>query len=122
MSMSLLFLCFLIALFFILPPDLWKIFVRAVCKIFPFNGGGFSYSSLVCARKIFSVKTALKDVWAFNVSLLAVRSPLFSDLAANYHELPHVNVLGSLFIRDHRDAAAVDFWRSDGTLVPITPP
>ena len=52
-----------VALFFILPPDLWKIFVRAVCKIFPF--GGFSYSSLVCARKVFSVKTALR---AFNVS------------------------------------------------------
>ena len=115
-----------ISLFFILPTDLWKPFTNLVRKIFPFNGGAFSYSSLVCANKIFSVKPGLKDVWAFNVSLLAVRSPLFTSLSTNYNDLPSINLKYNLFIKDHRDAAAVDFWRSrhlpDGTLVPPSPP
>jgi hypothetical protein len=110
------------ALFFIFPTDLWKKIKEAIAKtVVPFNGGAFTYSSLVCAKKLFSVKSPLKDVWAFNVSLLAVRSKFFSP-TYNYHQLPYVKTKNNMHISDHRDAAAVGFWRSrhlpDGTLVP----
>jgi ribonuclease HI len=61
-------------------------------------------------------------VWAFNVSLLAVRSPHISS-SANYFLLPHIDLRFTKIITKHRDAAAVDFWRSrhlpDGTLIPL---
>ena len=116
-----------LALFFILPTELWKKIKSCISKaIIPFNGGAFSYNSLVCAKKIFSLKTPLKDVWAFNISLLAVRSPLFSDLKQNYFLLPTIKIKYNMHVCDHRDAAAVDFWRSrhlpDGSLVPPPSP
>lgn len=114
------------ALFFIFPTELWKKIKNLISRsVIPFNGGAFSYSSLVCAKKIFFLKTTLKDIWAFNISLLAVRSPLFSQTSNNYHQLPTINTRFNMHISDHRDAAAVDFWRSrhlpDGTLVPPPP-
>src|ERR1700759_45180 len=58
---------------------------------------------------------------AFNLSLLAVRSPLIHTVAFN--SLPLIHVKHSRFISDHRDAAAVDFWNGrhlpDGTLTPL---
>ena len=69
-----------ISLFFILPPELWSVVKEAIRKVFPFNGGAYTHTSLVCAKQLFRVRPALKDVWAFNTSLLAVRSPFFTDL------------------------------------------
>ena len=66
-----------IGLFFVLPHELWLVVKGLISSFFPFRGRAYSYESLVCSQQIFSVKPALKDVWAFNVSLLAVRSPLF---------------------------------------------
>ena len=115
-----------IALFFVLPEEIW---VRVRCKIlrlFPFNGTAYPYEALVCGKHIFAVKPALKDLWAFNVSLLAVRSPIFSNVSANYFSLPTIDFRANMLISEHRDAAAVDFWRSrhteDGTLVPLARP
>ena len=80
---------------------------------------------LVCAKKLFSIKPALKDVWAFNLSLLAVRSRFFLD-SLNYHAFPKLHMKNNMLITDHRDAACIDFWRghhlSDGTLVPLPKP
>jgi len=114
-------------LFFILPTELWKKIKNAISKVvIPFNGGAFTYDSLVCAKKIFSLKLPLKDVWAFNISLLAVRSPLFKNPTQNYFSLPTIRTNYNMHIVDHRDAAAVDFWRSrhlpDGRLVPLSAP
>ena len=112
-----------ISLFFILPPDLWTVVKESIRKVFPFNGGAYTYTSLVCAKQVFRISPALKDVWAFNLSLLAVRSPFFADLSANYHHLPDLRLKArhSLFIRDHRDAAAVDFWRSSRPMAALSP-
>jgi len=114
-------------LFFILPTELWKKIKNAISKVvIPFNGGAFTYDSLVCAKKIFSLKLPLKDVWAFNISLLAVRSPLFKNPTQNYFSLPTIGTNFNMHITEHRDAAAVDFWRSrhlpDGRLVPLSVP
>ena len=114
-----------VGLFFVLPTGIWNIVRSAISKlIIPFNGGAFSYSSLVCAKSLFNVK-ALKDVWAYVISLLAVRSPLIAS-SSNYFDLPFINLSFTKLIAKHRDAAAVDFWRSrhlpDGTLVPLINP
>jgi len=115
-----------ISLFFILPPDLWSVVKETIRKVFPFNGGAYTYTSLVCAKQLFRVRPALKDVWAFNLSLLAVRSPYFRNLTNNYFNLPKLDPLFNMFIKDHRDIAAIDFWRAshlpDGRLVPPSPP
>jgi hypothetical protein len=116
-----------IALFFVLPKAIWGQFRAAVLKVFPFNGTAYPYEALVCGKQIFSIKPPLKDVWAFNVSLLAVRSRLFTNTSGNYHTLPYIKLAkNNMFIKDHRDAAAVDFWRSrhlpDGRLLPPSPP
>jgi ribonuclease HI len=113
-----------VALFYILPTGLWKKIKRAISKlVIPFNGCGFSYESLVCADLLYKVSPALKDVWAFNISLLTVRSPLFTS-SCNYSDLPYINVKNTRFISRHRDAAAVDFWRGrhlpDGKLLPLS--
>ena len=112
-----------IGLFFVLPTTIWKKVRAAVLTLFPFNGTAYPYEALVCGKQIFCIKPALRDVWAFNVSLLAVRSPLFSVTTNNYHSLPIIKLqYGEMRISKHRDAAAVDFWRSrhfpDGTLIP----
>jgi len=86
-----------IALFFVLPTDIWKQIKAAILKFFPFNGTAYPYGALVCGKQIFSIKPALKDVWAFNVSLLAVRSDFFFNVSANYHTLPHVNLRNNMF-------------------------
>ena len=115
-----------ISLFFILPGDLWKEIRAFISKtVIPFNGGAYTYTSLVCAKSLYSIKNALKDVWAFNISLLAVRSPFFTS-TLNYKDLPYVNISFNMHIVDHRDAAAVDYWRGrhqpDGRLIPVSPP
>jgi len=109
-----------IGLFFVLPTGIWKTIKNAISKaIIPFNGGGFSYSSVVCAKSLFNINNALKDVWAFVVSLLAVRSPFISS-SSNYFDLPFVNLTFTKLISRHRDAAAIDFWRSRHLLmVPL---
>ncbi len=115
-----------VGLFFVLPTTLWNIIRRAISKaIIPFNGGAFSYYSLVCAKELFSLRVALKDVWAFGLSLLAVRSPLFST-SSNYFDLPRINLRSTKRISLHRDAAAVDFWRGhhneEGSLLHLPKP
>ena len=115
-----------ISLFFILPVEIWKSLKTLISRSFiPYRGGGFTYESLVCITEIYGAKPALKDVWAFNISLLAVRSPFFSS-SLNYHQLPSIDIRHNMHITDHRDAAAVDFWRSrhlpTGQLLPVSPP
>ena len=113
-----------VGLFFVLPHDTWKKVRGEISRaVIPYNGGGFTYETLTCATSHFNVKPALKDVWAFNISLLASRSPLISS-KANYNNLPYIDVSYTKLITKHRDAAAVDFWRGhhlpDGTLVPLS--
>ena len=115
-----------IGLFFVLPTGLWKTIRSAIAKlVIPFRGSAFTYEALVCAGLFFKIKPALKDVWAFNLSLLAVRSPLLSS-TCNYFSLPRGNCRTSKLIMDHRNAAGVDFWRgrhaADGTLLPLAKP
>ena len=112
-----------VGLFYIMPTEIWQTVRRAISLlVIPFNGGAFSYSSLVCGNHIFGLKIPLKDPWAFNIFLLASRSSLISsDL--NYNDLVSPIIINSRLIHKHRDAAAVDFWRGrhlpDGTLVPL---
>ena len=91
--------------------------------IVPFNGGAYTYESLVCWTKLFSIKPSLKDLWAYNAALLAARSPILHS-RLNYWKLPKLEVVISKSISNHRDAAAVDFWRGrhafDGTLIPLS--
>ena len=94
---------FIVSLFSSLPTELWKKIKNAISKVvIPVNGG------------------------AFNISLLAVRSPLFRNPTHNYFSLPSIGIKFNMHIKDHRDAAAVDFWRSrhlpDGRLVPLPAP
>ena len=115
-----------VGLFFVLPTGLWKTIRSAIAKlVIPFHGSAFTYEALVCAGFFFEIKPALKDVWAFNLSLLAARSPLLSS-TCNYFSLPRGNCRTSKLIMAHRDAAAVDFWRgrhaADGTLLPLAKP
>ena len=65
-----------IGLFFVLPDPIWKKVRGVILTLFPFNGTAYPYESLVCGRQIFSIKPALKDIYAFNIALLAVRSRL----------------------------------------------
>ena len=115
-----------IALFFVLPEELWRVVRSAILSLFPFNGTAYPYEALVCGKQIFSIKPALKDVWAFNISLLAVRTKLFKCTTVNYFDLPHVDFRSNMRISLHRDSAAVDLFRSrhlpDGTIVPLSPP
>jgi ribonuclease HI/exonuclease III len=111
-------------LFFLLPSEFYNQLVTAIRRlVIPFNGAGLTYGTLVCAGSLWHVRPALKDPWAFNVSLLAVRSP-YLQTTVNYNSLPHVRVKHSRFISDHRDAAAIDFWLGrhlpDGTLTPLS--
>src|SRR3954470_19127031 len=91
--------------------------------VIPFNGAGLTYGSLVCADSLWHVRPALKDPWAFNLSLLAIRSPLIHS-TANFKWLPLVQAENSRLISWHRDPAAVDFWNGrhlpDGTLTPLS--
>ena len=110
-------------LFFVIPKEFYKTIKGLIIKLVtPFNGGAYTYESLVCLNFVFSIRPPLKDLWAVNVALLAVRSPLISS-TSSYRHLPAVSIVFSKFIRDHRDAAAVDFWRDrhldDGTLTPL---
>lgn len=111
-------------LFFVLPKEYYVTLKELIRKVVtPFNGGAYSYDSLVTLRLSFSIKSPLKDLWAFNVALLAARSPLIST-TTNYNLLPAISLRKSKFIKEHRDAAAVDFWRDrhleDGTLLPLS--
>ena len=112
-----------VGLFYVLPTGIWNVVRSAISKcIIPFNGGAFSYGSLICGKTLFNIKP-LKDVWAYVVSLLAVRSSFISS-SFNYFDLPSVNLTYTKIISRHRDAAAIDFWRSrhlpDGTLIPLS--
>jgi hypothetical protein len=50
-----------ISLFFVMPPEMWLIVKRAISQlIIPFNGGAFTYGSLICGGHIFGLKTPLK--------------------------------------------------------------
>jgi hypothetical protein len=81
-----------VGLFFVLPTSIWKVIRCAISKaVIPFNGGGFTYGSIVCAKQLFNLSICLKDVWAFNISLLASRSPFISS-SSNYFDLPHINL------------------------------
>src|SRR4051794_30758934 len=72
----------------------------------------FSSSNSHCyhpglCRLLWHVRSALKDRWAFNLSLLAVRSSLIHS-PAHCNSLP-LHVKNRRLISRHRDAAAVDF-------------
>jgi hypothetical protein len=113
-----------IGLFFVIPPDIWRPLKNLISRIIiPFNGGAFTYESAVCSNYLFSLRPALKDVWAFVISLLAVRSPYIHS-SSNYNDLPHVDLRFTKLISCHRNAAAIDFWRSrhlpNGVLVPLS--
>ena len=96
-------------LFFLLPMEYYKQLVTAIRRlVIPYNGTGFTYSSLVCSNSLWHVRPALKDLWAFNLSLLAVRSPIIHS-TANFNSLPLILVNQTKFISDHRDVAAIDF-------------
>jgi ribonuclease HI/exonuclease III len=112
-----------VGLFFALPTSIWRKIKYAISKlVIPFNGSAFTYESIVCADILFNIRPALKDVWAFNISLLAVRSPLIHSIS-NYNDFRKPDIKSSKLIRRHRDAAAYDVWRSrhleDGTLLPF---
>ena len=112
-----------IALFYVFPTALWRRLRCALAKfIISFNGTAFTYEALVCGNLSFKINPALKDVWAFGISLLAVRSNyIFADVP--YLSLPKINLRSTKIISRHRDAAAVDFWRGyhnpDGSLIPL---
>ena len=111
-------------LFFILPKEFLDSIRRLVCKlVIPFNGAAYTYDSLICWTSLFSIKPSLKDLWAYNVALLASRST-FIHSTSNYWDLPSLEVVYNKSITNHRDAAAIDFWEGrhsdDGTL--IAPP
>ena len=73
-----------IGLFFVLPTDTWKVIKGHISKaVIPYNGGAYTYESLVCRGVLYGVKPSLRDPWAFVISLLAVRSPLALS-TANY--------------------------------------
>ena len=63
-----------IALFFILPEGLWKRIRFLISQYFPFHGTAFFTDVLTCSKQFYGVKPGLRDLWAFNISLLAVRS------------------------------------------------
>src|SRR5688572_11472322 len=63
-----------VGLFFTLPTPLWRIIKRAISKlVIPFNGSAYKYEALVCSHILYKLNPPLKDVWAFNISLLASR-------------------------------------------------
>jgi ribonuclease HI/exonuclease III len=111
------------SLFFVIPKEYSTSIRGLVSKLVtPFNGGAYTYDSLLCLNFVYSIRPALKDLWAFNVSLLAARSPFIST-SDKYNTLPAISIVRSKFIRDHRDAAAIDFWGGrhldDNTLTPL---
>ena len=84
--------------------------------ITPLNGGAFPYTSLIFPTEQMGLKNVLKDLWAFNTSLLATRS-VYIRAEGRYWDLPYAPQLISRAGRDdeklifrHRDAAAIDFW------------
>ena len=82
----------------------------------PLNGGAFPYTSLIFPTEQLGLKNVLKDLWAFNTSLLATRS-VYILAKDRYWDLPYAPQLLSRdgrndekLIYRHRDAAAIDFW------------
>ena len=114
-----------VSLFFTVPIELWTLIKGVISRaIIPYNGRAFTYETLICSSLLMAAKPALKDLWAFNISLLAVRSTLY-DASLNYNTLPTINLKYNMHINDHRNAAAVDFWRgrheASGRLIPVCP-
>jgi hypothetical protein len=86
------------ALFFVIPREFLDVIrSRTHALVTPFSGGAYTYNSLVCLNALFSIRPPLKDLWAFNVSLLAARSPYIRSFA-NYHSFPTLNIKKSKFI------------------------
>ena len=109
--------------FYLLPKEFLDSTRKLISKlVIPFNGGAYSYETLLCLDLLLGIKPALKDLWSFNVSLLAARSD-FINSRANYNELPLISIVYSRVIKSHRDCAAIDYWRGrhlpDGTLLPL---
>ena len=48
-----------IALFFVLPPALWRRIRGLINRFFPFNGGAYFVDELVCAKHLFGLKARL---------------------------------------------------------------
>ena len=115
-----------IGLFFVLPADIWPVIKNAISKLitplmvehFPLNLWFAPTSSLASSPPL---RISVKDIWAFVNSLLAARSPFISS-SSNYFDLPSIDPSFTKLISLHRDAAAIDYWRSkhlpDGTLTP----
>ena len=82
---------------------------RYASSLFPSMVGPTPMISWFCVDLLFGIKPALKDLWAFNVSLLAARSSLITA-SINYNSLPDINIVFSRMIIKHRNCAAVDFW------------
>ena len=55
-----------IGLFFVLPTALWASIKSIISKmVTPFNGGAYTYGSLICSKTLFRLKPCLKDIWTF---------------------------------------------------------
>ena len=66
-----------VGLYFVLPHKIYVDIKNAIAKcIIPFNGGAYTYETLICANLVYGLKPALKDIWCFTTSLLAVRPRL----------------------------------------------
>ena len=64
-----------------MPTATWEEVKGAILKLFPFNGTVYPYKSLVCAKEVFGIKPALKDVWAHCVPSGRPFGSLFQHLS-----------------------------------------
>ena len=95
--------------FYSFPSKMLEPVVEALRRVItPHNGGAFCYSLALVGEKRGGTTAVLKDLWAFNVSLLAARSTLI-NFKGDYSTLPHASDLQRMLISEHYDSAALDF-------------
>ena len=111
--------------FYSLPHDICSMMKEKIrLAITPFNGGAFSYSSLLFSPKLVGLSQVLKDLWAFNTGLLASRSKLIHLQQGRYMDLESFTLYSTSptqdnrLIESHRDAAAIDAFAFSRTLTP----
>ena len=107
--------------FYSLPPSLYFLIKEKIRKqLTHFNGGAFSYTSLLFQTDNFGLKTTLKDLWAFNTALLASRSALIKTQHTPYMSLQAHKILNTdgdeRSVKYHRDTAATDVFEYSRTL------
>jgi hypothetical protein len=99
-----------LACFFCIPKEILdevNLFFRSFCV--PLGGRGVHLPAFFCLENQFFVNPPLKDLWCYNVALLASRSPLIS-MTGTFSSIPPVSLRNCMHIFDHRNAAAKDFW------------